>query len=167
MRLGLSERVAIEAGIYRRDSLTKIAKDTGISRKSLSKEIRQNRTLAPAAKFNGKDCRFAAECTRQCVCGDFLCRQECVFCRKIDCRTLCPAYSPLSCMRIQSPPYVCNVCQLRRDCVCDRAYYVATQAHAVATDIVSLYRCRYARCWKSGSAPESLLSSKKKTEKGH
>ena len=74
MRLGLSERVAIEAGIYRRDSLTKIAKDTGISRKSLSKEIRQNRTLAPAAKFNGKDCRFAAECTRQCVCGDFLCR---------------------------------------------------------------------------------------------
>ena len=132
MRLGLSERVAIEAGIYRRDSLTKIAKDTGISRKSLSKEIRQNRTLAPAAKFNGKDCRFAAECTRQCVCGDFLCRQECVFCRKIDCRTLCPAYSPLSCMRIQSPPYVCNVCQLRRDCVCDRAYYVATQAHAVA-----------------------------------
>ena len=132
MRLGLSERVAIEAGIYRRDSLTKIAKDTGISRKSLSKEIRQNRTLAPAAKFNGKDCRFAAECTRQCVCGDFLCRQECVFCRKIDCRTLCPAYSPLSCMRIQSPPYVCNVCQLRRGCVCDRAYYVATQAHAVA-----------------------------------
>ena len=93
MRLGLSERVAIEAGIYRRDSLTKIAKDTGISRKSLSKEIRQNRTLAPAAKFNGKDCRFAAECTRQCVCGDFLCRQECVFCRKIDCRTLCLAYS--------------------------------------------------------------------------
>ena len=132
MRLGLSERVAIEAGIYRRDSLTKIAKDTGISRKSLSKEIRQNRTLAPAAKFNGKDCRFAAECTRQCVCGDFLCRQECVFCRKIDCRTLCPAYSPLSCMRIQSPPYVCNVCQLRRGCVCDRAYYVAAQAHAVA-----------------------------------
>ena len=122
MRLGLSERVAIEAGIYRRDSLTKIAKDTGISRKSLSKEIRQNRTLAPAAKFNGKDCRFAAECTRQCVCGDFLCRQECVFCRKIDCRTLCPAYSPLSCMRIQSPPYVCNVCQLRRGCVYDRAY---------------------------------------------
>ena len=31
-----------------------------------------------------------------------------------------------------SPVYVCNVCQLRRGCVCDRAYYVATQAHAVA-----------------------------------
>ena len=132
MRLGLSERVAIEAGIYRRDSLEKIAKDIGISRKSLSKEIRQNRTLAPAAKFNGKDCRFAAECTRQCVCGDYFCRHECVYCRKIDCRTLCAAYATLSCKKIESPPYVCNVCQLRRGCACDRAYYVATQAHAVA-----------------------------------
>ena len=53
MRLGLSERIAIEAGIYRRDSLAQIAKQIGISRKSLSKEIRQNRTFAPAAKFNG------------------------------------------------------------------------------------------------------------------
>ena len=105
MRLGLSERVAIEAGIYRRDSLEKIAKDIGISRKSLSKEIRQNRTFAPAAKFNGKDCRFAAECTRQCVCGDVFCRRECVFCRKIDCSTLCSAYAPLSCKKIESSPY--------------------------------------------------------------
>lgn len=132
MRLGLSERIAIEAGIYRRDSLAKIAKQIGISRKSLSKEIRQNRTFAPAAKFNGKDCRFAPECTRQCVCGDYFCRHECVFCRKFDCRTLCSAYAPLSCKRVESPPYVCNVCQLRRGCACDRAYYVATQAHAVA-----------------------------------
>ena len=131
-RFGLSERTAIEAGIYRRASFSQIAKEIGSTARSVSAEIRRNRTLSIAPKFNGKDCRFAAECTRQCVCGDFLCRQECVFCRKIDCRTLCPAYSPLSCMRIQSPPYVCNVCQLRRGCVCDRAYYVATQAHAVA-----------------------------------
>lgn len=131
-RFGLSERTAIEAGIYRRASFSQIAKEIGSTARSVSAEIRRNRTLSIAPKFNGKDCRFAAECTRQCVCGDFLCRQECAFCRKIDCRTLCPAYSPLSCMRIQSPPYVCNVCQLRRGCVCDRAYYVATQAHAVA-----------------------------------
>lgn len=131
-RFGLSERTAIEAGIYRRASFSQIAKEIGSTARSVSAEIRRNCTLSIAPKFNGKDCRFATECTRQCVCGDFLCRQECAFCRKIDCRTLCPAYSPLSCMRIQSPPYVCNVCQLRRGCVCDRAYYVATQAHAVA-----------------------------------
>lgn len=132
MRLGLSERIAIEAGIYRRDSFAEIAKQIGISTKSLSKEIRQNRTLAPAAKFNGKDCRFAAECTRKLLCGDVFCNRECVYCRRFDCRTLCSAYSPLTCKHIENPPYVCNVCQLRRGCTCDRAYYVATQAHAVA-----------------------------------
>lgn len=31
-----------------------------------------------------------------------------------------------------APPYVCNVCKLRRGCSCDRAYYVAIQAQAVA-----------------------------------
>ena len=46
-------------------------------------------------------------------------------------------------------------------------FYAQRQDPGIWTDIVSLYRCRYARCWKSGSAPESLLSSKKKTEKGH
>ena len=131
-RFGLSERTAIEAGIYRRASFSQIAKEIGTTARSVSEEIRRNRTLSPAPKFNGKDCRFAAECTRQCVCGDYFCRREFVFCRKIDCRTLCSAYSPLSCKRIESPPYVCNVCQLRRGCACDRAYYVATQAHAVA-----------------------------------
>lgn len=132
MRLGLSERTAIEAAIYRRESFAEIAKQIGISTKSLSKEIRQNRTMAPAARFNGKDCRFASECTKQFVCKDPSCSRECVFCRRIDCRTFCSAYAPLSCKSIDHPPYVCNVCQRRRGCSCDRAYYVAAQAHAVA-----------------------------------
>lgn len=131
-RFGLSERTAIEAGLYRKASFAQIAKQIGTTAKSVSEEIRRNRTISPGAKFNGKDCRFATECTRQCVCGDVFCRRECVFCRKIDCRTLCSAYAPLSCKKIESPPYVCNTCQLRRGCACDRAYYVATQAHAVA-----------------------------------
>ena len=128
-RFGLSERTAIEAGIYRRASFAQIAKEIGTTARSVSEEIRRNRTLSPAAKFNGKDCRFAAECTRQCVCGDRFCRHECVFCRKIDCRTVCSGYAPLSCKRIDTLPYVCNVCQLRRGCSCDRAYYAAAQAH--------------------------------------
>lgn len=39
---------------------------------------------------------------------------------------------PLFCKKIESPPYVCNICQLRKGCACNRAYYVATQAHDVA-----------------------------------
>lgn len=132
MRLGLSERTMIEAGLYRRDNLTEIAKKIGVSPKTVSNEIRQNRTLAPAAKFNGKDCRLASECSRKYVCKDPSCVRECVYCRKFDCTTICPYYAPLSCRLVEKPPYVCNVCQLRRGCTCNRAYYVATQAHAVA-----------------------------------
>lgn len=55
-RFGLSERTAIEAGIYRRASFAQIAKEIGTTARSVSEEIRRNRTLSPAAKFNGKDC---------------------------------------------------------------------------------------------------------------
>ncbi len=95
-RFGLSERTAIEAGIYRRASFAQIAKEIGTTARSVSEEIRRNRTLSPAAKFNGKDCRFAAECTRQCVCGDRFCRHECVFCRK-------EASSGLLCYGLNTP----------------------------------------------------------------
>ena len=142
MRLGLSERTAIEAGIYRRISLSKMAKQMGISAKSISKEIRQNRTFSRAPRFNGKNCRFAADCKRQFVCKDPYCSRDCVFCRKIDCTTVCSSYAPLSCKLIESPPYVCNVCQQRRGCSCDRAYYVATQAHALAMKRYSVARSK-------------------------
>lgn len=132
MRLGLSERTAIEAGIYNRASFAEIAKQIGVSKKTVSNEIRKNRTLSPAPRYNGKDCRFAAECTRQFVCRNPFCTFQCVNCRKFDCTKLCSAYASVTCSHVSNPPYVCNVCQLRRGCTSDRAYYVATQAHAMA-----------------------------------
>ena len=58
-RFGLSERTAIEAGIYRRASFPLIAKEIGSTARSVSAEIRRNRTLSISPEFNGKDCRFA------------------------------------------------------------------------------------------------------------
>ena len=142
MRLGLPERIAIEAGIYRRDSMEKIAKDIGISRRAVSEEIRRNRTLSPAARYNGKDCRFAAECTQQFVCKNVHCSFSCVLCRKVNCTTICPAYAPVTCAFTNRPPYVCNVCSHRRGCTADRAYYIATQANAMAMKRFSDARCK-------------------------
>lgn len=141
-RLGLAERIAIEAGIYRKDSLEKIAKDIGIRRRAVSEEIRRNRTLSPAPRYNGKDCRFAAECTKQFVCKNPYCSFSCVLCRKVDCTKVCPAYAPITCSYTNRPPYVCNVCTHRRGCVADRAYYIATQAHAMAMRRFSDARCK-------------------------
>ena len=66
-RFGLSERTAIEAGIYRRASFSQIAKEIGSTARSVSAEIRRNRTLSIAPKFNGKDCRCSAPilCSKQ------------------------------------------------------------------------------------------------------
>ena len=131
-RLGLSERTAIEAGIYRRDSFAEIAKQIGVSPRAVSEEIRRNRILSPAPRYNGKDCRYASECCKRHICGNVFCNRECVLCRKVDCRSICPTYLTPVCKHVSRPPYVCNVCQLRRSCKADRAYYFATQANAMA-----------------------------------
>lgn len=152
-RLALSERTAIESGIYRRDSFAEIAKHIGMSPRAVSEEIRRNSTKSPAPRYNGKDCRFAAECDRQFVCGNPTCGLSCVLCRKFDCRTVCTAYASTTCSRLNSPPYVCNVCQVRRGCTADRAYYIAAQAHAVAMRRYSTARSKPQTC---GTELESL-----------
>ena len=131
-RLGLSERTAIEAGIYQRLTFTEISKQINVSVKSISNEVRRNRSVSPAPRYNGKDCRRAPECEIRFVCGDTECRNECVRCRKFDCCEICPNYISPTCAIIKKPPYVCNVCKMRRSCKADRAYYVATHANTLA-----------------------------------
>lgn len=133
MRLGLSERTFIEAGIYRKMNFADIAKQLGVQPRAVSEEIRRNRIYSPATRYFGKDCRFASECGRRFVCGNTLCVSLCVTCRKFDCTKFCKGFSSLSCNFLNKPPYVCNVCQLRRGCVSDRAYYIAVQANAIAS----------------------------------
>ena len=140
--IGFAERVAIEAGICRQESLAAIAKDINVQPRAVSEEIRRNRTLLPAARYNGKDCKFADECRRRFVCGKTDCLRDCVICTKVDCCTVCSSYSSLSCDLIKKPPYVCNTCKVRRICKSDRAYYDAKQAHAVATRRFSAARSK-------------------------
>ena len=131
--IGFAERMIIEAGIARHESLASIAKQINVQQRAVSEEIRKNRTLIPAARFNGKDCKFADECRRRYICGNTNCRDYCVMCKKMDCCSVCAAYSSLSCELIKRPPYVCNTCNIRRLCKSDRAQYDAKQAHALAT----------------------------------
>ena len=70
-RINLSQRIVIESGIYQRLSLTEIASRIGISRASVSKEIRMNRTPAKGSKPHGNDCRFANECEEKNLCCNF------------------------------------------------------------------------------------------------
>ena len=131
-RITLSDRVAIEAGIYAGHTLEKIALEIGKHPASVSREIRKNRTLATGDHPYGKDCRYAAECKLTIKCGQDDCSGRCARCYKHDCREYCDRYDDSPCSKLDKPPYVCNVCQLRRKCRVDRAYYSAKQADAAS-----------------------------------
>lgn len=131
-RITLSDRVAIEAGIYAGHTLEKIAHEIGKHPASVSREIRKNRTLAPGDHPYGKDCRYAAECKLTNKCGLAECSGRCARCHKNDCREHCDRYDNSTCSKLDRSPYVCNVCQIRRKCRVDRAYYSAKQADAVS-----------------------------------
>lgn len=131
-RITLSERTAIEAGIYARKPLSEIAKKIGKTTTAVSREIRKNCTHVAGVHPHGNDCHMATSCKRKHLCGDKKCERKCVHCKAIDCRTICRQYNNSPCKQLSKPPYVCNVCGARRTCKADRAYYIAAQADAVA-----------------------------------
>lgn len=131
-RLTLSDRVAIEAGIYARKTFKGIAQEIGKHPSTISREIKANRTFVPGARFYGKDCRNATGCKFKHCCDVKGCNMHCASCRKYDCQASCAHYDNSPCCNIGRPPYVCNVCDRRRKCKGDRAYYSAKHADAVA-----------------------------------
>lgn len=131
-RINLSQRIAIESGLYQRESFKKISEKIGISAHSISNEIRLNRTLVPGEKPYGKDCIFAGTCKRRNLCGNTECNKNCVRCQKFNCIEICGRYDNSPCSLLSKPPYVCNVCFQRRKCKKDRAYYISNQADAAS-----------------------------------
>ena len=131
-RLTLSERIAIESGIYERLKLSEIAERIGKSPGTISREIRKNSTRITGERVYGKDCNYSRDCKRKNLCGKKDCKRQCVNCKEYDCSELCSKYNNQPCSKLLNPPYVCNVCLERRHCKRDRAYYIAQQADAAA-----------------------------------
>ena len=83
-RITLSDRTAIEAGIYARQSLSEIAKKIGKTTTAVSREIRKNCTHVAGVHPHGNDCHMATSCKRKHLCGDKKCERKCVHCKTID-----------------------------------------------------------------------------------
>ena len=69
-RITLSDRTAIEAGIYARQSLTEIAAKIGKTTIAVSREIRKNCTRVRGIHPHGNDCHFAFNCKRKHLCSE-------------------------------------------------------------------------------------------------
>ena len=57
-RITLSQRIAIESGIYQSQTFKEIPEKIGISVQTISNEIRLNRTFTPGDKPFGKASRY-------------------------------------------------------------------------------------------------------------
>ena len=131
-QLDLSDRIAIEAGLYAGKSFKQIAKHIKRDPTTVASEIKRNRELIPGSFFLNNDCRYARTCKHTGVCGNQNCSTLCVRCRNNDCRDFCRIYRPYYCSRLDLPPYVCNNCGQRRKCFKKRYMYSAKSAQAMA-----------------------------------
>ncbi len=133
-QLDLTDRVAIEVGLARKETFTKIAKKLRKHPITISREIKANRTYIPAEYAYGNDCKYSRSCHKKNLCGVEYdaCDYECKRCRTQNCHTYCGLYESLECHVHEKPPYVCNTCDYRRKCLKNRYYYNARYADTAA-----------------------------------
>ena len=131
-QIDLTDRVAIETGLCRKESFAEIAKRIRRHPKTVAHEVFMNRTHIHAAYYKGNDCRRAKSCNKKGICGmtTDVCHKPCVLCHEHDCRTLCDKYESIACHKPDNPPYVCNTCKERRLCIKDKYIYSAIHADA-------------------------------------
>lgn len=138
LQLSLKERKKIEEGLDRGDSIREIARLIERNPSTVSREVKQNRTLQ-AYKSKRGPCRDAGWCKRSGVCGQrcFYPGARCAGCDKVDCRSACPEYAlQTACQILCRSPWVCNACSKRRF-GCNRAnrhVYDAKLADAMSNE---------------------------------
>jgi IS30 family transposase len=128
--LDLTDRVAIEIGIARKDTFEKIAKKLRKHPHTVAREIKANRTHIPATYPYGNDCKYFQHCKETQLCGatEGACDYQCKKCKGFDCHSVCGRYESLECHFTEKPPYVCNNCYRKRDCRKNRFFYNARYA---------------------------------------
>lgn len=136
-QLRLKERHEIEDGLNQGLSFRKIAKLLDRNPSTISREVRENRTIR-AFKPRLCACKEKHWCIRINVCGE--CTSEGMWCSQCtlkDCRTYCDTYASQSaCARLNVSPWVCNGCKKNRyGCTRHNRYiYDASVAHKAASE---------------------------------
>lgn len=129
--LTLSQRIEIEKGLLAGDSFAAIARSMHKDPSTISKEIRRhskykerkNNDFAPIPCDNRKGCKIKYLCEDDC-------EDMCTQCKKKDmkCIYVCPNYLPRVCEKLLKPPYVCNGCGKRINCLMEMRIYSAKYA---------------------------------------
>lgn len=100
--LDLTDRVAIEVGLARKETFASIAQRLRKHPHTIAREIKANRTHIPASYPYGNDCKFYASCCRKQLCGadEYACDAKCKQCRGYSCHNYCDKYESLECHKV-------------------------------------------------------------------
>ena len=136
--LDLSARIIIEQHLNNGDSFRSIAIELSKDPSTISKEIRRHSIIrersadafAPIPCANNYDSSKPRTniCNVMHMCGDNECRRKCVLCRKFRCSDVCKFYKPRECEKLNKPPYVCNGCSKRTNCMMEKKIYSSKYA---------------------------------------
>ena len=125
------QRLALEAALRERKSLSQIKRETGIPRSTIKREI-MNRRVESTKTFYGRrfnPCVHRGGCQALGMCGRPDCTRRCASCG-LRCREgSCPRFEEERCPRLAAAPYVCNGCPDESRCCLRKFYYLHKLAH--------------------------------------
>lgn len=140
-RFDLDKRVTLQAKITEGISFASAAEELGMAASSVSREVRQYRTLVDTfGSGNINRCVHRRDCEKNDLCPGHagICRnKKCTRCRKQNCNQACSDYKEESCSKLNHPPYVCNGCSSKHGCALKKYMYYGNQADQKAKEIRS------------------------------
>ena len=136
--IDLSGRIRIEQGLNSGESFRTIARDLGKDPSTISKEVRRHtiipergaKSFAPIPCAHNYDSNHPKTniCKMRHGCGDNECLTLCITCKKARCSEICSHYEPRQCEKLKKPPYVCNGCAKKTNCLMERKIYSSKYA---------------------------------------
>ena len=135
-QLTYQDRVDIEAGLNRGDTLSTIARTIGRAPKVVAAEVRRNWTDEPKGRLavtTRNLCVHRSACVHVDLCKKG-CLVRCCRCKGWLCNSVCPDFAAETCPRHLKAPYCCNCCPERIGSGCRYPYrfYEARYAHDLA-----------------------------------
>lgn len=140
--LTISDRVEIEKGLSQNKSFAAIARKIGVSTSTVSREVKQNRSISAIDRKTFNLCRHKNECLASNVCGS--CEESigrCRGCRRVRCFLVCDDFDERTCELLDKAPFVCGECPRYMNCRFRHASYRAVDAQLK-------YECRLAESRK-------------------
>lgn len=137
--LTLSQRILIEKGLNNNESFSMIARKINKDPSTISKEVRRHISYHIKQDMN-KDipCKHLSYCHIRSLCSKKGCNLFCKQCNDINiiCKTICAQYEEAICAKLLKPPYVCNACRKRSNCLLKKSLYFSQYADDTYKDIL-------------------------------